>query len=439
MRRLQMPISLLATAVLASCAVDVIGPEEEAPPTVREPTRTSPMPRMAGRGIVPHEHPELWPFQVASPRIVVHYQAADEQATAAEVLGHVEHAWQVQIVQGGALPPLDDQGAAGPDGRFDVYLQRGIAEPYVVGVEPNLATWYEDWSTSMVVDPWGEYGGAALESNIFHELRHASQASDDWWEHPHVFEADATAWEVTHYGLAHYATAWQHYQERPEWTLFRNDQYRTWYMYGGALFLLYLRDHVFHGSLAFTNDMWRRSRNAPGAEQDPSLNEPDFVDALQAILAENGTSLFAQIVGFARARWYTGARANGSFPGGAELPEVDHRTHTRKARAKQTSFFVLPQMLGTSYVVVTRAPTDPAVLWLSLSAKNQGASFVVQAVGGAAPDATLDLGSGPAPVSFGSGSAVTLAITPLPANGVFDPDLVGNAAVSAWLTLSTTR
>jgi hypothetical protein len=49
---------------------------------------------------------------------------------AEEVLGHVEHAWQVQIDQRGALPPLDDGGVAGPDGRFDVYLWRGLEVRY---------------------------------------------------------------------------------------------------------------------------------------------------------------------------------------------------------------------------------------------------------------------------------------------------------------------
>ena len=140
---------------------------------------------------------------------------------------------------------------------------------------------------------------------------------------------------------------------------------------------------------------------------------------------------------FARARWYTGARANGSLPGGAEMPEVAHRSHTRKAGAKRTRFSVSPQMLGTSYVVVERASTDPAALWVSLSTTSQ-AKFVVQAVGGKVADATLDLAAGSARVRFGSGSSVTLVVTALPGDGVFDPDLVGNASMKASLSLSTT-
>ena len=420
--------------VLAGCVSAEVEPQDgERPPSVRQTSRQA-----IGQGLVPHQHPELWGFHVASARVVVHYQGADEQAMAEEVLGHVEHAWQVQIDEDGALPPLDDHGVAGPDGRFDVYLQHGLADPYVVDVAPDDTTWYDDRSTAMVLDPWGEYGGDALEANVFHELRHASQASNDWWEHPHVFEADATLWEVAYYGFGPSPLAWQDYQAHPEWTLFRNDGYRTWYMYGGALFLLYLREHVFGGKLAFSNDMWRRCRNAPGADVDPALNEPDFATALQDLLAAKGRSLLGEVLRFARARWYTGARANGSLPGGAVMPEVAHGTHTRQAGAKRTRFSVSPQLLGTSYVVVERAATDPAALWVSLSSHGQAARFAVQTVGGAAADATLDLGAGPAQVSFGSGRTVTFAVTALPApGGSFDPDLVARARMTASLTLST--
>jgi hypothetical protein len=193
---------------------------------------------------------------------------------------------------------------------------------------------------------------------------------------------------------------------------------------------------VFGGSLAFSNEMWRRSRNPPGADVHPALNEPDFADALETILAATGTSLLAQVVGFARARWYTGARANGSLPGGADLPGVAHRTHTRKAGAQQTQLSVSPQMLGTSYVVVERATTDPEALWVSLSATSGAARFAVQAIGGAAPDATLDLSTGPAPLHFGAGRKVTLVVTALPGSGAaFDPDLVAGSRMSASLVL----
>jgi hypothetical protein len=92
--------------------------------------------------------------------------------------------------------------------------------------------------------------------------------------------------------------------------------------------------------------------NPPGAEDDPTLNEPDFADALQAMLAAKGRSLFGEVLGFSRARWYTGARANGSLPGGEVLPEVAHRTHTRNAGASQTSFSVSPRFSTSSIPII---------------------------------------------------------------------------------------
>src|SRR5262245_35317652 len=112
--------------------------------------------------IYPWQHPSQWPFSIESPRIVVHYQLAGDLAMAQTVQTAVEHAWQVQVTDQGARAPLDDGGVAGSDGRFDVYLYQGINELYVASVAANPATTYDDYSTAMVLDPWGQYGGAEL-------------------------------------------------------------------------------------------------------------------------------------------------------------------------------------------------------------------------------------------------------------------------------------
>src|SRR5215208_5345979 len=84
---------------------------------------------------------------------------------------------------------------------------------------------------------------------------------------------------------------------------------------------------------------------------------------------------------------------------GPVLPEVAHGLHTRRAGAGRTSFSVSPQLLGTSYVVVERASSDPATLRVSLATNNRATRFVVQAVGGGAPDARLATGAAAVPVS----------------------------------------
>ncbi len=375
----------------------------------------------------PWKQPAKWPHRVESPRMIVHYQATGDLSMAQTVLTQVEHAWTVQVTQQGALAPIPDNGTAGPDGRFDVYLQRGLDSLYVSSTATNAATPYDDVFTAMVLDPWGQYGGAEMEANVFHELRHASQGTDDWNEHIQVFEAEATMWETLYYGYDRLSYVWADYQAHPDWTPFKNDNYSTWFMYGGALFLIHLETTVFNGTLAFANEMWFRSRSA-------GTNEPDFVDALNTQLAAKGTTLFDQIVTFNRNRWYTGARANGSLDGAASLPDVATRSHVRASGAVRTTYVANPQVLGTVYTVVTAAPTDGATLRISLTGIDAKAKPVVQVVGQGAVDRVLDLSSGSATVTV-VGGKVVLAVTMLPSNGKFDPDSAGTQLYKATVNI----
>jgi hypothetical protein len=377
---------------------------------------------------VPWNQPAKWPYNLSTPRLYVHYQAAGDLAMAQTVLADVEDAWTKQMTQGGSRVPLADGGLAGPDSRFDVYLQRGLNSLYVQAVAANDATTWDDYSTAMVLDPWGQYGGVEMRPNVFHELRHASQAVDDWWEHPFLFEAEATAWEAVYYGYDRIDYVWADYQAHPEWMPFKNDKYFTWYMYGGAMFFLWLRQNVFANSLAFTNDMWLASRNPAGT------NEPDFCDALSPLLAARSTTLFDQLTSFARARWYTGSRANGTLDGGASIAEVAPKSHVRASGATRTSFIPSPEVLGTIYTVVTAAPTDGATLRVSLSSVDAKAKPVVQVVGQGTGDRVLDLSSGSATVSV-VGGQVVLAVTMQPSNGQFDPDTAGTQLYKATVNI----
>ncbi|HEY5938199.1 MAG TPA: hypothetical protein VIU61_26290 [Kofleriaceae bacterium] len=377
----------------------------------------------------PWKQPAKWPLNVQTPRFVVHYQTTGDLAVAQSVLADVDDAWTKQIAQGGARAPLNDGGVAGPDGRFDVYLQRGLGSLYVAATVANAATPYTDYSTAMVLDPWDPvYGGAELRANTFHEFRHASQAVDDWYEQAWVFEAEATVWEAVYYGYDRIAYVFADYQAHPEWTPFKNDRYATWYMYGGAMFFAHLRKTVFNNSLAFTNDMWLGSRST-------GTNEPDFVDALGPILAARGTTVFDQIVKFARARWYTGSRANTTIMDGAgSIAEVAARSHVRASGAVRTTFVPNPEVLGTTYTTITAAPTDGSTLRISLSNIDAKANPIVQVVGQTAGDRVLDFASGPATVTV-VGGKITLAVTMLPSSGQFDVDSPGTQLYKATVNV----
>lgn len=377
--------------------------------------------------VPPWEHPAWWPYQLESPDLVVHYQDADDAAMAETVRAAVEDAWRIQIVEHGARPPKDG-GVVGPDARFDVWLHRGIDTLYVTSTGADPATPYDDAFTAMVIDPWGRYGGDELAANLFHELRHGSQAVDDWNEHIAFFEAEATLWEATFYGFDRLATVWADYQAHPEWTPFRDDGYRTWFMYGGALFLAFLRDHVFAGDLAWTDEVWAGCRNPPGA------NEPDFADALATVLAAHDRSLPGELRSFARARWYTGAADDGSVPAGAILPPVARATHPRADAAPRSRFVARAQPWGTAYTVVAAAPADGATIEVSLARVDAGYAPVVQLVGQGAADRVLDLATGPVRVEVVDG-AVALAVTMVPTDGALDPDAIPAGSVRATIAL----
>ncbi len=406
-------LTLLPVVLAGACALD----DADAPDDIE------------AANTVPWKQESKWPYAIETPSFIVHYQKPGDATMAQTVLAFVDSAWQSQIVQQGSRAPLDDHGAAGPDGRFDVYLQLGIDSLYVASVAAEPATPYDDYSTAMVLDPWGQYGGPELEANIYHELRHASQAVDDWWEHIHIFEAEATLWETVRFGPERLSFVWADYQAHPEWTPFKDDRYTTWFMYGGAMFLLYLHQNEFGNSLAFSNEMWLRSRNPAGT------NEPDFADALDQILRSRGTSLFDELLGFARARWYTGSRANNQiFASGAAYAEVATRAHTRAANAQRTTFLANPQLLGTIYTVIQAAPTDGTTLRVSLSNIDAKARPIVQLVGQNNTDRILDLSTGSATIPLASGRA-TLAVTMLPSNNQFDPDSVGTQAYKATVNI----
>lgn len=406
----------VALVVMAGCAVDEVVDES----TVEQEAAAT----------YPWKQPAKWPFNVQSSRMVVHYQTSADLAMAQTILGDVEDAWSKQMTTAGSRVPLDDGGLAGPDGRFDVYIQQGLGSLYVAAIAANTSTTWDDYSTAMVLDPWSVYGGAEMRPNIFHELRHASQAVDDWYEQAWLFEAEATFWEAVYYGYERIAFAWADYQLHPEWTPFKNDRYSTWYMYGGAMFFAHLRKTVFNNTMTFSNDMWLGSRNPAGT------NEPDWVDALGPILAAKGTTVFDQVVSFARARWYTGSRANAQIIDGATaIAEVATRSHVRASGATKTTFIPNPEVLGTIYTTITKAPTDGSTLKISLSNIDAKARPIVQVVGQTNGDRILDLTNGQTQTVTLTGNTLTLAVTMLPSNGQFDVDSPGTQAYKATVNV----
>lgn len=376
---------------------------------------------------IPCEDPQYWPLALRSTRhpVLVHYRAPEEEAMAREVMGYLDHAWDVEVGALGFRPPLDDTGHCGDDGALDVWLWRGNEQCYVDVIAENDATPHDDEYSYMVIDPWGRYGGPILDSTVAHELNHAFQAVDDWNDAEVVYEMTAVFVEDQVYDDDdQYVDQIADFQARPDWSLDRDDGYETWFMYGAALYLRFVRDRYFGGDPAFAGDMWRRLRSPYGS------GEPDFEDALDAILrARAGVGFLDSTIEFARWRVYTGARA-----GTAHFEEGASFAEPARAGAVRTSggqVALSPMTLGSAYVDLTRQAGDPARVEIALTGASTAVTWVVQVVPGAGSDG--DRLTLPAVIDV-TGDR-TLVITTLPRADA-DPDDRTDARRSATLVVS---
>ena len=260
---------------------------------------------------------------------------------AVDVLRLIEHAWHVQTETLGFRPPLPDAGLCGPDAAYDIFLWRGSEESYVQAIGPNLATAHDDWFTFMVLDPWGPYGGDLLPSTIAHELNHAMQATDDWWESAAASEMTATfAEEIVHPDHDQWIFVLEDFQRHPERSIFHVDDYRSWSMYGAALFLHLIRERHTEGNPSFLGKTWLRSRYAL-----------TFEEALDTVLQEHaGTTLPGVVTELAAWRWYVDDRDDGAhFADAALFPPPAVAATVTETPATIT---VAPMPLGTVYIQV---------------------------------------------------------------------------------------
>jgi len=382
-------------------------------------------------GTIPCEAPDYWPLALHSEHhpFWVHYRDRWEEGLARLVLSYLDTSWQIEVDTLGFRPPLPDAGWCGPDADFDVYLWRGIDECYVDILGENPATSYDDEYAYLVVDPTGLYGGPILDSTLAHELNHAFQAADDWSDSAIVYEMTSTFIEdVVFDDDNQYVDQVADFQARPDWSLDRDDGYSTWYMYGAALYLHFVRERYFAGDARFVAEMWLRLRSPYAA------GDPDFEDALETILRNRaGIGFLDSVVEMARWRVYTGARADAAhFSEGASYAEP------ARAGALRTSggqVAISPMTLGSAYLDLTRQAGDPGAITVGLAGADTTVQWVVQVVpgAGASDGDILDLSSGPAAVDVTG--ARTLVITAVP-RGTNDPDGRTSARRHATVTVA---
>lgn len=393
---------------------------------------------------------QLFPYALSSQSlpVLVHFYKPVERETAQQALEAVEKGWDYHVNRLGMRPPITDAGECGPDRSFDVFVWKGHRSCLVNVLSGDPTTPWDDRRGYMVVDPWGPYGGPELEETVVHEMAHASQAADDWYESPILFEMSAVFTDQV-YADRYIKTYLDDFQAHPDWALDYDDKYETWYMYGSSLYLLYLKDRFFGGEPRFVSEMWLRSRNPPGAENDPTLNEPDFADALDIMLGAKAHMTYVDSVAeFSRWRWYTGDHIDNRhfhhFSQGLENLQQARLAVAAQVEARPATIDITenaPMMLGTSYIDLQAPVGGAGPLSVSVSAPSDASyRLYVQAVPGLTPDSdgeVLDLSAGPQRLQLTADGTRTLIVTVLP-TGPYDPDLRTHDRHPFSVTLSAT-
>jgi len=466
----QLNFSIRQIIVAFICTVSVM-------PIVSCGTATSPSQSstdtnsVLSKDINPCAYPQYWPFTEESSKypFLVHYRSSDEKEAAGKVVEYLDAAWHRQIDEQGYTPPPSDFGMCGKDGRFDVFIRRGNNSCKVDLVTDEFVTPWGGRASYMEVDPWGDYGKDILAATVAHEFNHATHAANDEYDLPIVFEMSASF--VDQFYGPQDVRGIEDFQKHPDWGLLKDDRYLTFYMYGSAIYLHFLRDRYFGVDDSFLPKLWVDMRNKP----DLTKNSPDFVDALNMALKPKGAAFLDTVPEFARWRYYAGDRKDSrhfrnlnddtrktslppvpdewqmAFMKQATLPLSNVVTMPLKGpfsfysaeqpqKEKESVFIPAPMMTGSVYLTVKRENDAQKSFQLSF-AGDPSVKWVVQAVPGVVDGSdgdTVDICSGTARVLFATpGGERTLIMTALPkVETDFDP--VVQTAIRYPLTINIT-
>jgi MYXO-CTERM domain-containing protein len=220
------------------------------------------------------------------------------------VLTLLEGAYTVEVEEMGWLAPLSD-GTRGGDGGLDLYLAPlEPGEAYVQGDGDGPDVGRDAESSFIVLDE--TLPEDLLPAYVFHEFNHACQYAMDAAEADPFWEMTASYVELLL--QPHLGVAAGYYHDFQSWPRDAVDDFShdDEYSYGSSLFLNFLSQRYFGRSPDMVRDLWLRT-----AQLSPDYtNEPDWVDALEEMLAP---VTWQDALGeFSRWRPFTGAADDGA-------------------------------------------------------------------------------------------------------------------------------
>jgi hypothetical protein len=416
-------------------------------------TRVEPELSDAFEAALPEFCSETYPYSIRSSvyPLMIHYEDADLAAVAADTLRLAEETWDLQVLTMGQTAPVLDGGECGPDENLDIFLLVDIGT-YTENVASNPATFYDDWSQFMGINP-AIYNNFPPELVVAHEFQHMLQCADDCWE-PSVFEATAVVIEdFVSDDHDRYFNLLRNFTRSPYLPIEYDDVYTTGFTYGKSQYFFFLRDRYFDGDVSFVADFWRNTRSPERGCSwvypctiRPERNEPDFYDAIDTILGAIGPyDHVDSLIEFSRWRWFVASQDDGNhFEEGGLWPSETIPALARNVATSQLPRRTSPRRRlrpttnGVAYVAVnvtesTRAALsvgfegDPGYRWHVEALRDLPGTSDIWTPG-------VDGSEGEFLVSLDGSSRVILKVLNLAFDG-YDPDYFNEIGLNFTLDL----
>lgn len=290
--------------------------------------------------------------------IRVSYGLPSQASQAQRILEVAELSYQTQVVDWGFWEPPIEAAA----GLYRFYLDdAGGAAGYTAPYLDNANTAHLDAYTYIFIDP--SLDGVYLDTTVAHEFNHACQISMDYGERVAFMENTASYIEAEMFpdGWWYTVATFPYFQSKPWRPLEYKKTPSDIYEYGGALWVHFLAEVFGNSDPRWVRQIWE------GSVQMGNINEPDYFDVLEDMLADQG-GLAGAVKAFSEYRYFIGNDDDGQHLSGADdwWDSEVWRTRTlstlqlpvREATPEDNATRPMPN--GCNYIVLD---VDTAVDW----------------------------------------------------------------------------
>ncbi|MFH1809253.1 MAG: IPT/TIG domain-containing protein [Pseudomonadota bacterium] len=331
--------------------------------------------------------PESVGFVESSQRpLRVYYNTQDNAALAQHMLDAAEAAWTAEIDGMGFAVPVtvDDQGAPVPGMRIYLVRDSNIAG-HVVALGDIPGTPRTDCAAiTLVSDSMPSW---YLPNLLAHEFNHACQFAVECTDSNFAFEQITVAVTTTLYPEDSFLdTVFADFQREPERPLFYVD-WGSYYHYGASLFSYFLDQTYGAGDGRLLARIWDATAqpgevlfDRDGLPYTTAPNEPDLIDAMTTVLAEEAVVFADAFTRFSEARYFIGRNDDGKHIRGAAQwrgaeVAIDTDLALDQLPLSKLAPHRAPQILGTSFlsldlagapaqhVLRVRFDGDPQMQW----------------------------------------------------------------------------